>query len=320
MRLSCLSLIRPPMLSYLENLTIRLATSVAELPETVRERHIRFFETAQRSDGGFAGREGESDLYYTGFGVRSLALLGRLHGSVAERAATFLKSRLGGKAPIIDFLSLIYAAALLDMSAGINVFADAAPGWREAVSASLEQLRRPDGGYAKGPEGTQSSTYHTFLVVLCRELLDVPAVEPDRLAEFVLSQQRPDGGFVEIKQMRRSGTNPTAAAVGLLQIVGGVDDPLRSDVVEFLAEMQNDEGGLLANTRIPIADLLSTFTGALTLSDLNGLDQIDSAAVMRYAKSLEQPEGGFFGAAWDSVADVEYSFYGLGTLALFQSQ
>lgn len=306
--------------SYLEDLTIRLAISVAELPQEVRDRHTQFFESAQRPDGGFAGRGGDSDLYYTGFGVRSLALLGRLHGPVAERAADFLKSRLGDKAPIVDFLSLIYAAALLEMSAGINVFSDAAPHWRKAVSTMLEQLRRPDGGYAKGPEGTLSSTYHTFLVVLCRELLEIPAVEPDRLAEFVRSQHREDGGFVEIKQMRRSGTNPTAAAVGLLQIIGPVDDALKSDVVEFLSDMQNEEGGLLANTRIPIADLLSTFTGSLTLSDLGGIERIDSAAIMRYAKSLEQPEGGFFAASWDQLADVEYSFYGLGTLALFHQQ
>ncbi len=303
--------------SYLEDLTIRLAVSVAALPQEVRDRHTLFFEAAQRPDGGFAGREGESDLYYTGFGVRSLALLGRLHGPMAERAAEFLKSRLGGKAPIVDFLSLIYAAALVEMSAGIDVFADAAPGWRETVCAALEQLRRPDGGYAKGPEGMLSSTYHTFLVVLCREMLEIPAVEPDRLVEFVLSQHREDGGFVEIRQMRRSGTNPTAAAIGLLRIVDAIDNPLRANVVGFLSEMQNDEGGLLANTRIPIADLLSTFTGALTLSDLDGLERIDTAAILRYAESLEQIAGGFHAAAWDQVADVEYSFYGLGTLALF---
>jgi geranylgeranyl transferase type-2 subunit beta len=307
--------------SYLQELTVRLAVGVSQLPEETRARHARFFLAAQRDDGGFAGREGGSDLYYTNFALRSLALLGELHGDVAERARLFLAARLAGRASIVDFLSLIYGASLIGISAGLDVFADASPDWREAVATALESLRREDGGYAKGPEGTASSTYHTFLVALCRQLIEAPLVEPQRMAQFVLSQRREDGGFVEIKPMRRSGTNPTAAAVGLLKIVGELegrelDGDVREGVVDFLADMQTDEGGLRANTRIPIADLLSTFTGVLTLGDLGAADEVDAAAVARYAKSLEQPGGGFLGAAWDQGVDVEYSFYGLVTLTL----
>lgn len=309
------------MSGYLEDLTVRLAVGVAQLPDEVRARHARFFLTAQREDGGFAGREGDSDLYYTSFALRSLALLGELDGEVAERARSFLAARLSGHASIVDFLSLIYGASLVNIASGLDVFADAAPDWREAVAAALESLRRDDGGYAKGPEGTASSTYHTFLVALCRQLIDAPLIEPQRMVAFVLSQRREDGGFVEIKPMRRSGTNPTAAAIGLLKIVDQLDDnageeDVREDVVDFLADMQTDEGGLRANTRIPIADLLSTFTGLLTLTDLDAADSIDATAVARYAKSLEQPAGGFLGAAWDQGVDVEYSFYGLATLGL----
>lgn len=304
------------MASYLEDLTVRLAVGVSQLPDEVRARHARFFLAAQREDGGFAGREGGSDLYYTNFALRSLALLGELHGDAAERARRFLAARLASQATIVDFLSLIYGASLLNLSAGLDVFVDAAPDWRDAVAAALENLRRDDGGYAKGPEGTVSSTYHTFLVALCRQLIDAPLVEPERMVAFILSQRREDGGFVEIKPMKRSGTNPTAAAVGLLKIVGRLDDEVRERVVDFLADMQNDEGGLRANTRIPIADLLSTFTGLLTLVDLGAADSIDARAVSRYARSLEQDSGGFLGAAWDQGVDVEYSFYGLATRGL----
>jgi geranylgeranyl transferase type-2 subunit beta len=307
--------------SYLESLTLRLAVGVSQLPEAFRAKHARFFLGAQREDGGFAGREGGSDLYYTNFALRSLALLGELHGEPAERARGFLAARLTGQASIVDFLSLIYSASLLNLSAGLDVFAAAAPDWRNAVSTALESLRRDDGGYAKGPEGTASSTYHTFLVALCRELIEAPLVEPERMVAFILSQRREDGGFVEIKPMKRSGTNPTAAAIGLLKIVDKLDDDVRDEVTDFLADMQTDEGGLRANTRIPIADLLSTFTGVLTLADLGAIEHdrseiIDVRAVINYAKSLEQETGGFLGAVWDQAADVEYSFYGLATLGL----
>ena len=303
--------------NYLQNLTIRLATALARLDGDVRRRHADYLLAQQRGDGGFGGREGDSDLYYTGFALRGLALLGELDGEVAERSAEFLQGRLASQAPIVDFLSLIYGAMLLEMSAGIDVFAGGNPDWRRAVANALESYRRDDGGYAKGPEGASSSTYHTLLVVLCMQLIEVPLVEPQRMVAFVLSQRREDGGFVEIKPMRRSGTNPTAAAVGLLKICDALDEQVRQDTIDFLAEMQTDEGGLRANTRIPIADLLSTFTGTLTLADLGAMDQLDDLPALRaYVRAMERPEGGFHGAVWDQSSDVEYSFYGLGSLGL----
>ena len=302
--------------TYLQQLTTRLAAGVGELSEQNRQRHIRYNLAAQQADGGFTGREGGSDLYYTGFALRSLAILGELHGPIAEKAATFLRSRLAGRESIVDFLSLIYGAMLLDASAGIDLFAEVSNSWRDAVSVALESLRRADGGYAKGPEGAISSTYHTFLVLLCRELIDRPLPDPDQVIQFLHSQRAEEGGFREIKASKRAGTNPTAAAIGALRILDGLNDDIRHETVDFLADMQSDEGGLRANTRIPIADLLSTFTGSLTLLDLGANDAIDFQAARKYALSMECEHGGFRGAELDPGDDVEYSFYGLGCLAL----
>ena len=302
--------------TYLEELTIRLAMGVANVPEDTRQRHASYTLRQQKEDGGFGGREGGSDLYYTGFALRSLAVLGELDGEVAQRSAEFLKQKLTGQETIIDFLSLIYGAALIDSAAGIDVFQDAAGDWRENVAANLETLRRDDGGYAKGAEGMASSTYHTFLVTLCLQLIDWPLPELDRTVAFILSQQDDEGGFHEIRASKRAGTNPTAAAIGVLRIADALTDEIRENTLDFLVEMQTDEGGLRANTRIPFADLLSSFTGLLTLQDLGGEDEINCSAVERYARSLELSEGGFHGAALDEATDVEYTFYGLGTLGL----
>src|SRR3954470_21841838 len=118
--------------SYLEELTLRLAAGIAGLPESLRARQTKYLLAAQREDGGFAGREGGSDLYYTGFALRSLAMLGELYGPVAERAAGFLKSRLSGQESIVDFLSLIYGASLLYATADIDIFENADANWRDA--------------------------------------------------------------------------------------------------------------------------------------------------------------------------------------------
>jgi geranylgeranyl transferase type-2 subunit beta len=224
--------------------------------------------------------------------------------------------RLGGQESIVDFFSLIYGAALLESAAGIDIFAAAGSAWRDNVARLLETFRRPDGGYAKGSEGNASSTYHTFLVLLCLELADRRPAGPEQIVDFLQSQQAEEGGFREIRASKRAGTNPTAAAIAALRMLGALDEATRSDTVEFLAEMQTDEGGLRANTRIPIADLLSTFTGLLTLQDLGGASEIDLAAVRQFVASLDREEGGFHGAAWDTAHDVEYSFYGLGCLGL----
>lgn len=303
-------------MTYLESLTLRLAAGIDRMDEAMRQRHSAFLKALQNVDGGFSGREGASDLYYTGFALRGLAMLGELDGPPAERAAEFLKGRLTSRAPVVDFLSLLYGAALLESSAGIDVFVASPPAWPDAVAATLESFRRPDGGYAKTDEGQSSSTYYSFLVVLCQQLIARATPQPERLAEFVRSRQREDGGFVEVGPMKRSGTNPTAAAIGLLTLLGGLDDPIREKTVDFLAQMQSDEGGFLANTRIPVADVLSTFTGALTLTDLNALDEIDVAAARRYVESMQLPGGGFRGGEWDAGTDVEYTFYGLGAWSL----
>ena len=45
------------------------------------------------TDGGFAGREPGSDLYYTGFAVRGLAVLGGMDLPIAARVAGYLKQQ-----------------------------------------------------------------------------------------------------------------------------------------------------------------------------------------------------------------------------------
>jgi len=307
---------------YLHELTLRLAAGVLRLPEATRQVHAAYVLSRQQADGGFPGREGGSDPYYTGFALRSLFLLGELSGSPADRAADFLRSRFQHslnerRAPaVLDLLSLVYGATLLNTSAGIDVLAEPTCSWRDGVAESLEQLRREDGGYAKSVEGRAGSTYQSFLVALCLQLIDRPLPRPERLVEFLLSQRCETGGFRDVRAAKRAGTNPSAAGVGALQLLDALDHETADRTVDFLGEMQTEEGGLRANTRIPVADLLSTFTGVVTLTDLRGLDAIEPSAALRFARILERPDGGFCGAIWDADVDVEYTFYGLGCLGL----
>ena len=305
---------------YLPRLNARLADAVARLPEGTRSRHAAYLRASQNADGGFSGREGGSDLYYTGFALRGLAVLDALTPEVCDRAAGFLRSTLTRQTSVVDFFSLLYAALLVQTGGGPDVFADSPPDWPERVAATLEAFRVADGGFTKSVGGASGSTYHTFLVGLAYQLLGRSLPHPEEIVRFVASRRRDDGGYVEIAPMRRSGTNPTAAAVGLLQLVEyeapALTADVRGGVAKFLAEMASPEGGLRANGRAPLADLLSTFTATWTLEQLGELGRIDTKQALRYAQTLEQPDGGFRGGLWDDGFDVEYTFYGLGVLAL----
>lgn len=307
------------MSAYLQDLTIRLAAGLSSLPDDFRQRHADYFRRAQNADGGFSGRMGDSDLYYTSFALRGLAILGELDDQIAQRATNFLRGNIQSHQSIVDFFSLIYSAALLYATQGLDVFADSEPGWDKKVAAFLRSLQRDDGGFAKAQEGHAGSTYHTFLVLLVLQLIGEPVEDPERIIQFLLDQKVEEGGFREIRAARRAGTNPTAAAVATLKMLDRLDDSTIDSTLDFLVNMQSDEGGFLANTRIPVADSLSTFTGMLTVDDLGEMHELEIDALQKFIDSLQLDEGGFRAAAWDDAHDVEYTFYGLGCMALLEN-
>jgi geranylgeranyl transferase type-2 subunit beta len=301
---------------YLFRLAARLQALSGAPSDEKRGARRQYILSFQRDDGGFAGREGDSDLYYTSFAVRALDLLGGLTISEAQRVGRFLEITRRRQTNVVDLLSWLYAATVTQWAGGPELLAKANDAWADQLSTALEQFRAADGGYSKKPQGAQGSTYHSFLVVLCRQLMDRANPEPERLVDFIRSQQRPDGGFVELAAVRQSGTNPTAAAAAVLTIMGQATEEIREGVRRFLASVWSEEGGFCANASTPFADGLSTFTAMLTLMDLDLQNQLRCTDLQRFVTSLEMDSGGFRGASWDPHGDVEYSFYALGCLAL----
>ena len=301
---------------YLTRLTADLVDGLDALPEARRGLHISWLRGLQQPDGGFPGREGGSDLYYTAFALRGLAVAQGLDEDLSKSAANYLRSRLLTAGDLTDLFSLIVGASLARLGGGGDVFADAPADWPARVAALVERHRRPDGGFGRSPEANHGSTYITFLLLLTLDLLGHAVDRRKDAVEFIRARRRDDGGFVEIPPMRRCGANPTAAAIGALQLLDALDEDTRTGAADFLTELSSDEGGFKAHDRIPVADLLSTFTAGWSLYRMGEGQRIDAEAIRRYAASLEQPGGGFFGAVLDEAADAEYTFYGLGVLGL----
>lgn len=295
---------------------LRLTIGAAQLPESLQQRHAEYVLRRQRPDGGWAGREGDSDVYYTSFALRSLAILGLLEGEVAHRAASFLQGQLTSHQTVVDLLSLVYSVKLIDSACGLDALAASHHNWAARLADLLHSLRRPDGGFSKSLEGQAGSTYQTFLVLLCLELIEQPCPDAEGAVNFLMKQRQPDGGFLEIRVAKRSGTNPTAAAIGALQVLKKLDEITARSAASFLLDLQTDEGGFQANTRIPLPDLLSSFTASVTLADLNQIATVDRERLREYALNMQQSQGGFRGFEFDPGDDIEYTFYGLGLLAL----
>jgi geranylgeranyl transferase type-2 subunit beta len=304
--------------SFLLRLTKRLASELRRLDPERAARHVNFILRFRQTDGGFAGREGGSDLYYTSFAVRALALLDALDQSRCQDIAAYLKSAAAARREysLIDLVCWLYSVITVQLIGNLPPLAGDTESFTDEVTESLETFRRPDGGYARTGEGGVGSTYHTFLAALCYELLGRTLPDAAGVERFLLSRRRDDGGFVEIKQMKRSGANPTSAAATLLKRFGSIDDQTTLGIETFLAGLRGDEGGFRANTQIPFCDLLSTFTALLTAQELGFIKRIDTGRCLQFVNQLECAEGGFRGAAWDGGADPEYTFYGLGSLAL----
>lgn len=306
---------------YLVRLAERLATALSSMDDARRQRHRSFILSQQQSDGGWGGRDGDSDLYYTSFGVRGLGMLGGMSPDECAAVASFLKTFDWRSLGVIDLMNWLNTVLAVQVFGGEDLLAGADEDWPQQMAAHLEQVRTSDGGYAKSTEGAAGSMYQSFLVTLTYELLGQTPPKPNALIQFVYDRQRDDGGFVEIGPMKNSGTNPTAAAVGLMSVVGGMDAELRNDVREFLKLVWSEEGGFQANKRITFADGLSTFTGLLTVQDLELEGLVSERSIERFLTEwLEFPTGGFRGASWDDQADVEYTFYGLGCLALLWTE
>jgi geranylgeranyl transferase type-2 subunit beta len=318
---------------YLSNLAAQLRAGLEFLPNGFRSRHSEYLLAAQRPDGGFAGRQGGSDIYYTMFALRSAELLLPADEGLWRRAAQYARSlsayspaelrSAGPPRDMVECFCLLCIRRLAGERAGTGGNDEGGAAIMEAV----RRLRAADGGYARFPGG-EATVYHTFLAALCAELSGSDFSGAGEAAAFVLSRRCADGGYADsAKDGAEGATNTTAAALALLTLLATPEglsnkapvdrtSAIAAQAAEFLASMQRPEGGFAAWAGAPEPDLLSTFTASAALAGLGALGRVKLAPVARFAHRLQASAGGFRGCAGDAVPDVEYTYYGLGTLAL----
>jgi geranylgeranyl transferase type-2 subunit beta len=308
-------LAEPDRRASVEELAEKVREGLDELPARFVRRQASFVQKAQARDGGFAGRRGGSDLYYTSFGLRLADVVAADAAELLSKAAQWLKSRGPLVADAIEALCLLDSLSILDRHGfgPAPLLTDSI----DAVGQALESLRT-EGGWAKEPAGPPS-VYHTFLADSCYSLLGQRVQREEEVVEMVRQRRRSDGGFSDLPR-GGSGVNPTAAAVDLLWRRGALDEETAAGAAAYIASMQTPEGGLAASEGAPCADLLSTFTGAVALGRTGLPKDLKLAPLGTYVKKLAAWRGGFRGALPDTETDVEYTWYGVGLAGLLSRQ
>lgn len=270
-------------------LSPKLLGDAAELVEA-------FLRSQLNPDGGFRDRAGESDLYYTVFGVEGLIAL-RAALPVAE-AAPYLRAFGTGEG--LDFVHL---ACLARCRAGL------AKGWDGSdVAARLEAYRTPDGGYNPVAGATHGTAYGAYLALGAYQDASAAMPDPERLLESLSGLRANDGGYGNLPGAAAGVTTATAATVTVMRQLG-VTPP--AELAEWLLARCLPTGGFFALPGAPIPDLLSTATALHALAGM----QVPLAGLrepcLDFVDSLWTNRGGFFGHWSDETIDTEYTYYAL---------
>ena len=262
----------------------RLAAGVATLPATLRDGCRSSVLHHQTADGGFRGRAGEADDWYTVFAVRTMALTGGADVAL-RRTAAWVGRRTAAPATAADAASRIQAALLL------NLLGLPTP----LATAPLTTVLGSTSGISAGLLAADAWT-----------CLGRRPPDPAPLCAL----QDAEGGFAEFPG-EDPQTNATAAA--LVRLGRTLPDGDRAKTIAWLVTRQGADGGMLAHAAAPAGDLLSTFVTTWALRDQLGVLRLGELA--RFVQACRAGDG--FGACpGDTGSDPEFTCYGLGLLGL----
>lgn len=261
---------------------------------------VQFLRSRQNPDGGFQDRAGNSDLYYTVFGVEGL---------VALRADPQVQSllpylRLFGDGPDLDFVHLACLArgwANLPKDQLDNAT-------RDAILARIESHRAADGGYEATRNAKHGTLYGAFLAWGAYQDLGRELPSPEALIQTIHALRAADGGYANQRDLPMGLTPSTAAAATLLR---QLQEPVPSGLPEWLLARCRPEGGFFATPMAPLPDLLSTATALHALAGMHADFSKVKEPCLDFIDTLWSSSGAFFGTWEDDVLDCEYTFYAL---------
>lgn len=259
-----------------------------------------FLRSQLADDGGFRGRAGDSDLYYTVFGAEGLRAL-RVDLPAASLAAYLRSFGDGSRLDLVHAACLARAWAALPPEKRVE-----AP--VSTLAARIAAHRSADGGYAPTPRSTSGTAYAMFLAVGALQDLGQPLPPPHELRPSLASLRATDGGYANQPGAPTGQTPSSAAAAALCRHFGDAPD---GDLAAWLLARAHPEGGFFAMPGAPLPDLLSTATALHALAGLHADIGGVREPCLDFLDTLWSSRGGFLGHWADDAVDCEYTYYGL---------
>lgn len=256
-----------------------------------------FVRSQQAGDGGFADRDGKSDLYYTSFAIDALTALQVELPEQGIRA--YLEGFGDGEG--LDFVHLCCLARCW------SAIDRGRPGVGRVLER-LEDFRCGDGGYNQSRQAEFGSAYGSFLAYGAYS--DHGRMPPEELGilNSLGGLADDDGSWANDRELPITNVPATGAAVTVLR---NFRAPIPENTGPWLLSAAHPAGGFLPFPEAPLPDLLST---AVALHALDGLQVPFAAhreACLDFVDTLWTAEGGFHGNWDDDVLDIEYTYYGL---------
>lgn len=246
-----------------------------------------FVHQQLNADGGFADRAGQSDLYYTVFGIESLIAL-RVDPPV-QTIAGYLDTFGDG-----DALDTVHLTSL-------------ARCW--AALGDRDQLHRLEPHVMRrlGAEPRHSS-YDCFLSVGAAQDVEADPPAPAAIDQRLQRLAVGDGSYANDPDIPVGNTPATAAAVTVQHQLGLSIDPRSAD---WLLARCHTDGGFFALPEAPIPDLLSTAVALHALTTMHADLSAVREPCLDFIDTLWTSRGSFFGDWTEQTLDVEYTYYGL---------
>ena len=275
---------------------LQVARLAPRVLEDASELVAHFLRGQQNPDGGFKDKSGQSDLYYTVFGIdASLALQ-------VELDPALLRSYLDGfqDGEGLDFVHLCSLIRCRAFAGFDGVSSD-------ALVARLGSFRAKDGGFHPKPSSAESTVYANFLAYSAYQDLGQAVPDPLALVQSFKLLETPDSWANE-RHVKTGSTTATAAAVTVLR---DQNMPIADGVANWLVERLHPMGGFLAAPQAPVPDLLSTATALHALAGLEFEFKPFKELCLDYIDTLWTNEGSFYGHWQEETLDSEYTFYAL---------
>ena len=268
---------------------------------------VSFVRSRQTADGGFANRAGESDLYYTVFGLQALVAL-RVDLPSSTLIPYLARFGDGEGLDLVHLASLAGCWAMIAQAVSTesgNPVPLRCPARHPAGRSSTgsKAIAHPMAATTRRAAPNTGPPMHAFLALGAYEDLDAAPPEPERLAHSVDALRSGDGAFANDRGLPVGSTPATAAAVAIYR---HLDAGLPAHLTEWLLA-QRREGGFLASPQTPIPDLLSTAVALHALTSLRApLDGIRESC-LDFIDTLWTSQGAFLGSWVDDVPDCEYT-------------